>query len=202
MYANPRIYFDVVWEPRYFMPTIPAIAILGAVGIEYIAFKLGPKLVKKMKQKEILSKLISIVIVFLILAIIAIPGIVPAAEHFEDPSARQPHHPQPIGVKRVTTDDLIREPGKYVQNFVLVEKAEVVEEIRDGWKIRSLDSREPGNVTVRLSGWPPDEVLHINVGDEVDVQGLFLKERNPDSPDPFFINVKWDTKDFIRLSKR
>ena len=184
------------------MPTIPAIAILGAVGIEYIAFELGPKLVKRAKRGNSKNELISIVIVLLILVVIAIPGIVPAAEHFEDPSARQPHHPQPIGVKRVTTDDLLREPGTYVQNFVRVERAEVVEEMRDGWKIRSLDARKPGNVTVRLPEWPPDEVPNINVGDEVDVQGLFLKARNPDSPDPFFINVKWDTKDFIRLSKR
>jgi hypothetical protein len=88
-----------------------------------------------------------------------------------------------------------------VQNFVLVERAEIVGDIKDGWKIRSPGSREPGNVTVRLVQWPPGEVPHFKIGDEVDVQGLFLKARDPDSPDPFFINVKWDTKDFIRLSK-
>ncbi len=201
MYANPNIYFDVVWEPRYFMPTIPAIAILGALGIEFIAFELVPKLLDKTKQKNSKRKMIGIVIALLLLAIIALPGIVPAFEHFKDPSARRPHHPQPIGVQRVTTDQLIRKPDTYVQNFVLVDRAAVVEQIQDGWRIRSPKAHEPGNVTIRLTEWPFDEVSHFDIGDEVDVQGLFLRARKPGSPDPYFISVKWDTKDFIRLSK-
>jgi hypothetical protein len=200
-YANPRIYFDVIWEPRYFMPTIPAIAILGAIGIEFIAFQFWPKLLNGIKQNNTKRKMIGIVIALLILAVIALPGIVPAADHFKDPGAQRPHHPKPVGVQRIITDQLIREPERYVQNFVLVERAEIVGEIREGWKIRSPDSREPGNVTVRLVEWPPSEVPLFNIGNEVDVQGLFQKARNPESPDPYFINVKWDTKDFIRLSK-
>jgi hypothetical protein len=80
-----------------------------------------------------------------------------------------------------------------------VEEAFVVEEMPNGWRVRNADAKIPGNVSVRLSGWPLDEIPRLVVGDEVDVQGLFMKARDTNQPEQYFINVKWETKDFIKL---
>jgi hypothetical protein len=102
-YADPRIYFDVVWEPRYFMPALPAVALLGALGVEFIAFKLAPRFlisgkdgkkggnINSVDSKNSRHKLVSTIITILILTIIAFPGITPAAEHFKDPTSSPPH---------------------------------------------------------------------------------------------------------------
>lgn len=210
-YANPRIYFDVVWEPRYFMPALPAVALLGALGVEFIAFNIGPRILIQIKDGKrggfknptdsqgSHRKLVGVIITLLLLFVIAFPGIVPAVENFKDPGKSPPHHPKPLKAIKVNTDQLITEPGRYVQRFVLVEAALVVEEIPNGLRIRSVDAKRPGNITVRLDGWPPERIPRLNVGDEVVVQGLFTKTKDPNQPVRFFINVKWKTEDYIKL---
>ena len=212
-YADPRMYFDVVWEPRYFMPAIPAVALLGALGMDHLSFHLVPRLLNRAENKKTVSvhqptdcrdidrRLVGTIISLMLLALIALPGIVPAADNFRDPGMIRPHHPKPPGPIRVTTDGLLMEPDEFVQRFVLVDEAQIVEVLPGGWRIRSIGSSNPGNVTVRLADWPLDEIPGFDAGDEVIVHGLFLKVEPPERPAQYFINVKWGTKDYIRLAR-
>jgi hypothetical protein len=192
-----------VWEPRYFLPVLPAVAVLGAAALHWFAFDFIGGRMKHAKgnpSDPLKKRLTSMVVTIIILMIIALPGIVPAANNFSDLEEGQVRHPpaRPAAV-RVTTDQLVQNPQKFEDRFVLVPDAEVTRLIRDGCEIRSIGAREPENVTVLFRNWPPDRMPKINSGDRVEVWGLFSRMRNPDAPFEYFISVKYDTEDYIRI---
>ena len=109
---------------------------------------------------------------------------------------KRPREQKPV---LVTTDQLILEPDRYVDRFVLLRRVEVIEEIPKGCVIRSRDAKEEGGVDVRLTNWPQDEVPKYQVGDEVEVQGRFVLEEPKDRPGRYIINIKWGTEDFFKV---
>ena len=82
---------------------------------------------------------------------------------------------------------------------MLVENAEVIDDINNTIIIRSIDARETEGVPVRFDGWPPNEMPEVNIGDRVEVMGKFIIRPASDNGQEFFISVKYDTKDYIRV---
>jgi hypothetical protein len=82
---------------------------------------------------------------------------------------------------------------------VVVENAEVIGENNNTFVIRSVDAIETEGVPVRLNGWPRDELPDVNLGDRVEVMGRFIIRQVPDQNDEVYINIKYDTKDYIRI---
>lgn len=209
MYQNPRVLLEVVWEPRYFMPALPAVAVLGAVGVESLATRLGrlgrssspdgggKDHVGRSNRKKARSVLIALVV----LGLIALPGIWPAYVHFSTGAfAESRPHDRPRAIP-VTTDQLATEPERYEGQFVIVRDAVIIERIVDGWTIRSKGSTVPENIPVRLRDFPPAEFPEFQIGDEVEVMGPFVLGGPPGTPPEHFIGVKWGTQDYIRLSR-
>ena len=115
MYTGWKFMLEHAWEPRYFMPVVPASAILGAIGINYLAFerkwpKIGSDDVAGGSDDNDIDgnsnhkngadnederasyhhrirqrRLSGTLIVGAALIMIAIPGIYPAMIHFSDP---------------------------------------------------------------------------------------------------------------------
>jgi hypothetical protein len=206
MYSRPHILSEVVWEPRYFMPAIPAIALLGGAGIERLArirfsrSATGKPFNHQRQNPEHGLRIYSVILVLLILIIIALPGILPALAHFQHPEESAHKQPRKYSPAiRVTTDQLITEPDRYDRQFVLVDDGEITRILPDGWIIRSKGALEQGDVIVHLLDWPADKRPRFEIGDEIVVSGHFRYLNAPDKPTGYVIDVKFGTEDFIRL---
>ena len=200
MYARLS-FFEILWEPRYFMPALPLIAILAGVGIDGLASMI-PRAFKTSTQPSSGEnvrtgmKMAALGMVVILLAC----GLAPAVHYFSMDGrggAPAPPGPHPANLVVVMTDQLLREPFAYNGRFVLVESATVIDVHGDIIIIRSEGAHEPEGVPIRLDGWPLAERPQVNTGDRVDVMGLFIIGSPPGQPAKVFINVKYDTADFI-----
>jgi hypothetical protein len=99
MYTGWDFILNRAHEPRYFMPVIPASAILGAIGIDFLAFErkrtintLDKKTDRETSETTTVNnylekrKLRGTLLVGAVLFIIAIPGVYPAIIHFSNPN--------------------------------------------------------------------------------------------------------------------
>jgi hypothetical protein len=211
MYAN---LMDVVWEPRYFMPALPAIAIFAAIAIDKIGFWQNSRAsnpTKNPEQYNITGGVFAILIVFSLVFV----GIVPAENHFQDlreldekglperPPPGPGPGPRPEEYIDVTTDHLILEPERFVETFVALKGANITRARPNGdifW-VRSLDANESEDVEVRMVGWSQEELDNINTGLLVDINGFFLKEEISGQQPRYYIGVKSDTLDFVNPAK-
>ncbi|MEW5937113.1 MAG: hypothetical protein AB1665_04755 [Candidatus Thermoplasmatota archaeon] len=182
----------VPWEPRYFMPAIPPLAIAGAIALDSLAFKF-------IRVKGVdLRNAAGAIFVLIVVGIIALWGLAPAAAHFSEigPGYRTPGGPPPPLAMNVTIDQLLKNPNEYLQRFVRLENVSVVEVIPMGLVVQSSDAQR---IAVRLDSWPHGTLPQFRVGDRVDLGGIFMMESLPDQPPRYFMNVKYGTEDYIRL---
>jgi hypothetical protein len=216
MAINFFTYLSIVWvdmyatlppealhEPRYWMPSIPAVALFAGFGIDRLSRWLAGLDRTKNKKTRDKRKLGTFIITLIILGAIVLWCVLPAANYFDnlgpggaEGRGRKPPMPN---VFIVNTDMLVTDPYRFQDEFVVVENAEVIDENNITLLIRSIDARETEGVLVRLNGWPLDEIPVVNVGDSVEVMGRFIIRQVPDQNDEVYINIKYDTKDYIRI---
>lgn len=216
MVINFFTYLSIVWvdmyatmppealhEPRYWMPSIPAVALFAGFGIDRLSRWLTKLDISKNDKTRDKRKMGTFIITLIILGAIVMWCILPAANYFDNlgPGGAEGRgrKPPPINIIIVNTDKLVTDPYRFQDEFVVVENAEVIDENNNTLLIRSIDARETEGVLVRLNGWPLDEMPVVNVGDSVEVMGRFIIRSDPDQNEEFYINIKFDTKDYIRV---
>lgn len=205
MYNNPHIIMETIWEPRYFMPALPAISILGAVAISWLAFDFrlkkgadGCDAGLRPNTRKTAGTIFAGVVVLAIL----MPGIIPVYVHYSNPvETFHPPPPHPPMGEPVTTDMLILNPSKFEGRIVLIKGAVVTDVFPNGCTVRCIDAKESGSVYVRLFGWPPDQAPKLHIGDVVEINGMFIRDIHPEAPSSHFIRVQFGTPDYVRISK-
>lgn len=209
MYAH---HLDIVWEPRYFMPALPAITIFAAIAIDKIAFWQTQQVNAPNRNPghhNLTGGVFAILIVFSLVFV----GIVPAENHFQDlrevSEKGLPERPPPGPAPRpeeyiaVTTDQLILDPERFVETFVALKGANITRARPNGdifW-VRSLNANESEEVEVRMIGWNQEELDKNNIGLVVDINGFFQKEEIPGQQPRYYIGVKSGTLDFVEPAK-
>ncbi|WP_455392975.1 hypothetical protein [[Eubacterium] cellulosolvens] len=209
MYAH---LIDVVHEPRYFMPALPAITLFAGVAIDKIAFRKSATVNnpgKNSKSPNLLAGAFVILIVFSLVFV----GIIPAANHFQDlrelgvngpsggPRDNAPG-PRPEEYIEVNTDQLLLEPKRFVETFVSVKGANItwLGAIENIFWIRSTNAKEPDAIQVHMVGFGQEELDKLRLGVLVDVKGFFQSEEIPNQPIRYYIGVKNGTLDSVELS--
>ncbi len=194
MYA--RLSPDVVWEPRYFMAVLPAIAILGAVPLARLSERGFKFHVERDEAVAVGGKAFAIAIV----GIIALWGMAPAFGHFaqigddyQTPGGG-PGGPDGGAVLNVTTDQLLQNPNEYEGKSVHLARATVVSAGFNSVHVRSDGSASNGSVPVRFEMWPPGAIPMLRAGDVVEVEGMFLR-----TPDGHALGVKFGTRNYVRI---
>jgi hypothetical protein len=203
-YANlPRI-AGVMHEPRYFMPSLPPMAIIAGVGIMGFARwavqktaggGIGPD------TKKVRKALAACAVV----GILALAGLVPAANYFAtlqyggalQPGPGGPPPPQQPII--VTTDQLANNPAMYNGSIVRVANAVVLSVNGNVVRILSPGSIKQNGTAVPLEGFPPGQLPQVHVGDRVEVTGHFVVRLLPNQQLDTFINVRYDTPDLFRI---
>ncbi len=195
MYAHTQL---VPWEPRYWMPSLPAISILGGLGIYRLSKWLTRKLTQGNPWPDPEKRAVKILITGAIVGIIILWGAVPAANYLKDPVVQiGPHLPQ---AQLVTTDMLLASPQTYIETPVILEAAIITSVSHDSISIRSQNSSNPGSVRVRLVDWPSGTLPQFTVGQHVWLRGMFvLPPAPPGVITEFSIGVKYGIQDYVRL---
>ncbi len=195
MYARTQL---VPWEPRYWMPSLPAIAILGGLGIYRLSKWLTGKITQGNPWPDYEKRAIKILITGAIVGIVILWGAVPAANYLKDPVVQiGPHLPQ---AQLVTTDMLLATPQTYLETPVALEDVIITEITYDSLSIRSQNSSNANSVTVRLVDWPQGTLPQFTTGQHVWLQGMFvLPPAPPGAITEFSIGIKYDTQDYVRL---
>jgi hypothetical protein len=186
MYAN--LPPDILHEPRYFMPSIPAIALLGGIAIDRFAPWVVRSLGKGAVTSKESAKTGTVALTVLIVWSLALWGLVPAASYFANQDtggALSPGGPR-INAVPVTTDQLIQDPQAYRNKLVTVKNANVLSIDKDLLEIQSESSTEPGGIPAL---WRPGEAPQVQIGDRIDVTGIFTDEPLPIITQGYFIKV-------------
>ena len=202
MYANA---LNTPWEPRYFMPAIPPLAILAAFSLDDVALSRSP-------DGRKLFFAVSVT------AVLMLAGLVPAENHFKEmrdgmhmtprgpqgppaPPGQPPVRPNASGpgdlaFAPVTLAELLSSPAKYAGRFVRVENLTVAEA---GLPLVNLTGAG-GSLTARLENFtalPP----FVQPGRMVHVRGPWTgMDRNGNGradPGEFILNIKFGTSDRI-----
>jgi len=199
MYARPDL---VPWEPRYWLPSLPAIALLGGLGIYRLAVWVAEKMAEENRWRDYEKQAARIIIVGAITGIIILWGAVPAASYLQNPDVQmgpkqQPPNPQ---AQLVTTDMLLANPQPYLEKPVVLEDATIVGIGADSIEIQSQNSSYSDSVTVRFLDWPPDTLPHFSTGQHVWLRGMFMRDAPPNQPPNFSVMVKYGTTDYVRLN--
>jgi len=207
MYAE-RI--TAVHEPRYFMPALPAIALLAGVAIDKIAF-IGTNKKNNSASKPNSPNITGGIFVILVVFSLVFVSVVPAENHFQqirdgDYTSLKPRNPpgpdqpkdQPI---LVVTDQLLKEPERFLDKAIVIKRANIsrIEQQVETLWIRSPGSIELDSIEVRLRDWPTEELDRFETGQLVDVLGFFRKASSADPVPKYFISVKYGTNDFIQI---
>ena len=202
MYAN--LPPGVMHEPRYFMPSLPPMVIIGGAGImgfarwavqKTSAGGIGPE-TKKVRKAFVACAVVGI---------LALAGLVPAANYFatlEYGGALQPRPggpPPPQQPITVTTDQLVNNPVMYNGSIVRVANAVVLSVNGNVVRILSPGSIHANGVAVHLDGYPPGQLPNVHVGDNVEVTGHFVVRLLPNQQLDTFIGVRYNTPDLFRI---
>jgi len=202
MYAN--LPPGVLHEPRYFMPSLPPIAIIAGAGIMGFARWTVQKTSAKGIGPET-KKVRKAFVACAVVGILALGGLVPAANYFatmEYGGALQPRPggpPPPQLPITVTTDQLTNNPAMYNGSIVRVVNATVLGMIGNVVRILSPDSVQPNGIAVRLDYFPPGQLPQVHAGDRVEVTGHFVVRLLPNHQLDIFIGVRYNTPDLFRV---
>ena len=192
-YARPDL---VPWEPRYFMPALPPIAILGGWVVDRLAR--GERLFRSLGVSRTAWK--SLAVAALLLLPVLVFGLVPASVYLANPTAGpRPPGPGPEPMPRlVTTDRLAANPGAFDGTFVRLENASVIQLTPLGPRVRSPG--DSASVEVHVVDWPAGQQPTLSPGTIVDVQGPFhWGPPGPGGVRPLFMGVRWGTADYLRV---
>ena len=192
-YARPDL---IPWEPRYFIPALPPIAILGGWVVDRLAR--GDRLFRALRVPRTAWK--SVVVASLLLLPVLLFGLVPSAAYLANPTAGGgPRDPGPgPNATLVTTDQLAADPAAFNGTFVRLDGAVVVQPTPLGARVQSAGSS--GVVEVHFVDWPVGQRPSLPPGTRVDVQGPFhWGPPGPGGTRPVFITVKWGTADYLRV---
>ena len=191
MYANA---LNIVWEPRYFMPALPALAVLAAVSIERVSLADWPD-----GPRALFAVSLAIGI--------ALAGIIPAEANFKQirdgdyvtpggPGA--PSRPPGPGIEfqKVDIATLLSGPAGYLGEFIEL----------DGLTVAAADFPDvnitdgTATINVRLEDFASLPGF-IEPGARVNVRGPWSGiDRNGNGKadfGEFFVNVKYGTTDLI-----
>lgn len=195
MYARSNL---VPWEPRYWMPSIPAVAIVAAVGVYRLANWYSRRHAKKHDWPAYERRAGKVILAGAVTGIILLGGLYPSYHYLQDPDLRfgpQPQHPL-----NVTTDMLLTRPLNFLDKPVIVQNTIITQVGPDTISIRSWNSTNPGSITVRFIDWPSGELPIFNASQVVTVRGMFTQPPAPPGmPSQYLIGVKYDTEDFARV---
>lgn len=206
MYANA---LGTLWEPRYFMPAIPFIALFGGISIEAIVkWKYEHSAIKSKMPVE-RRKLSVAVIAVLLVGSLALAGIVPAADYLVSPQQPQGPGPGPnpnpnpnpgpnpnaTQVLNVTTDQLLQDPLMYNQKLVHLNDTVIIDAGRP-MLVRSETSSLQNGIPLIFENWTQGTVPLFPVGEKVEVLGVF-RAGDQNNPQPV-ITIKSGTLDFVR----
>jgi hypothetical protein len=194
MYA--RLPEGNVWEPRYFMPVLPAIAILGGVVLGRLSEVKFAARVEREETVAVGGKVFALAIV----GSIMLWGLAPALGNIAQIGDGQgtPGGGLPPGGAvslNVTTDQLLQNSQQYADQPVHLASAAVVDSAPNSIRVRSPGSALNGTVLVRFDMWPPGTVPSLGAGDSVEVSGRFLKQPSGG----YALMVKYGTKDYVRV---
>jgi len=201
MYAN--LPAENVWEPRYFMPVLPAIAILGGVSLSRLSEMQFAARVERDEALPVSGKLLAMAVV----GAIMLWGLAPAVGNFaritdgyQTPGGGQgpPGGGLPPGGAvslNVTTDQLLRNPQQYEGQPVRLPRAAVLNLTQNSIRVRSPGPALNGTVLVRFDMWPPGTVPSLHAGDSVEVSGRFILQPSGG----YAIMVKYGTKDYVTV---
>jgi hypothetical protein len=202
MYAN--IPPGVMHEPRYFMPSLPPMVIIGGAGIMGFARWAVQKTSTKGIDSEA-KKVRKAFVACTIVGILALAGLVPAANYFSTlqyGGALQPRPggpPPPQQPVTVTTDQLVNNPAMYNGSIVRVANAVVLSVNGIVVRILSPGSIHANGVAVHLDFFPPGQLPNVQVGNSVEVTGHFVVRLLPNQQMDTFIGVRYNTPDLFRI---
>jgi hypothetical protein len=140
---------------------------------------------------------------FIIVCILLLLGLAPVSYYFmTDGAEGRPPGPGPgpgdMEIHVVTTDQLFTDFFEFDNKFVRVENAEIVNIDRGMPFIRSPDSQDNRGIPVQFRDWPPGTLPQFELGQTVEVQGLYMNIITPQGPMPI-INVKHGTEDYFTI---
>ena len=199
MYARQDL---VPWEPRYWLPSLPAITLLGGVGIYQLANWIAKKKDRENRWQDYEKRAAKILIVGAITGMIILWGAVPAATYFQNPNVQMGpnQHPPNAQAQLVTTDMLLANPQTYLEKPVMLEDAVIVGSAANSIEIRSQNSSYSDSVTVRFIDWSPGTLPQFSAGQHVWLRGMFMRDAAPNQPPDFSVMVKYGTPDYVRLT--
>ena len=194
MYARPNL---MPFEPRYWLPSLPAIAVLGGFGIYRLANWMAKRQAEENgwpPHEKITAK---ILISGALVGILVLWGAVPAANYLQDPEVGDPHLQSQVQL--VTTDMLLSTPYDFIESPVQLDAAIITHVSYQSIEIRSENSTL-GSVEVNFMEWPTGELPEFHEDQHVWLSGMFTRPRAPPGmmPEPF-IGIKHGTEDFVRL---
>ncbi|MDO9537515.1 MAG: hypothetical protein Q7J68_04260 [Thermoplasmata archaeon] len=198
MYARPGL---VPLEPRYWMPSLPAISILGAFGIYGFANWIAKKKSQENSRPDYKSRTVKILLTGAIVGVLILWSFVPAVSYLQDPNIQGGNQPPPNQqVMLVTTDQLLSVPQEYVDRAVVLENVEVISVRNNMVEVRSQNSSNQDTVPVRFVEWPPGTLPNFTLGQHLTIRGMFVREPAPPGTLPgYLVGVKYGTQDFVRL---
>jgi hypothetical protein len=194
MYARANL---VPWEPRYWMPSVPAAAVLGALGIYRLAGWAARRKAARSGWPEADRRKANILACGVLAGVLVLWGAVPAVGYLSNPDLQRApgHGGQAL---RVTTDLLMASPADYLGRPVLVEPG-IAARLADG----HMGVRSPNSTAVvplRFAEWPAGTAPQFTVGQNISVRGEFVRDPPlPDRPSGFSIVIRYETADFARL---
>ena len=202
MYAN--LPPGVMHEPRYFMPSVPPIAIIAGAGIMGIARWVVQKTATGGTGPDA-ERVRRALVAGTLVGILALSSLASASGYFSkmQPGGALGHGPggppPPLQPITVTTDQLVDNPTKYKDKIVRVANAEVLSMNGPVVRIRSPGSFHLNGVAVRLEAYPPGQLPQVYVGNRVEVTGHFVVNVLPNQQLDTFIGVRYNTPDFLRV---
>ncbi len=197
MYARPDL---VPFEPRYWLPSLPAIAMLGAIGAYRLSRWAAINISSANRFKSSEKNFLRLLITGALAGIIVLWGAVPAASYLQDPQVNGDPNGQPQA-QIVTTDMLLANPQDYVGEAVMLQDAEIVAVSLNMLEVRSANALNPESIQVRFIEWPPGTLPQLSIGQHVEVQGMWDRyiDNSIDNTPVYNLNVKFDTRDFVRI---
>ena len=202
-YANLPMIAGVMHEPRYFMPSLPPIAITAGMGmIGFARWTVRTTAPGGIDPDR--NKVRKALVTGAIIGILALSGLAPAASYFAimeyggalPPGPGGPPPPQPVAV---TTDQPGDNPAVYNGSIVRIVGAVVLGVNGNVARVLSPGSIRTDGIAVRLEGFPPGQLSQVHAGDRVEVAGRFVVRLLPNQELDTFISVKYDTPDLLRV---